>query len=135
MASFDDSAALGAYRDWNAAVNAFWTIFSAATLGIVGLAVTMPRPLPAPWIRIGLATAFVVFACGNHVALLRAQRMFATIATALRTRGDSPTSDVPEGYRDIFRSAVASGVRGVKWFHIALSIAAVVAILCLPQRT
>jgi hypothetical protein len=132
MADFTDATALGAYKDFNTAVNNFWTVYSAVALGVCGLAIKSPAIDEAPWVRGGLALSFLIFAIGNHVALLRAQTMFVAIADALAKRSSTSAELAPE-YRDVFKEIKASSTTGVRAFHISLSICVVVAVLLLPH--
>lgn len=139
MAAFDDSSGLSAYKDWNSAVNTFWTFFSGAALGIAGLAAKSGAPGlfnesgSFNSSRLILLAAFVIFAAGNNVVLYRAQTIFAATAAALRERAQAPNTEIPKAYQAVFNAAKASSPMSVRCFQIFLSICTGLAILYLPK--
>ncbi|MEW5927973.1 MAG: hypothetical protein AB1941_10830 [Gemmatimonadota bacterium] len=133
MLTFDDAAALAAYKDWTATANTLWTIFSGAAIGFGGAAMKIPPLKEARVLRLGLGLAWVVFALGNATALYRVQRLVAVIVDGLHARA-AQGSNLDPAYRPIFNAAFYSSPEMVVTFQAVLSIIFLAAILWIPPQ-
>jgi hypothetical protein len=131
MTDIDDAQALSALKDWAATVGTYWNYFGVVSLGAVGFALNIrPQHLGNPE-RIAVAGAFLLFAIGNHTALIVRQKVFVELANAMRKR-ERDGQIRPTEYAAVFRSIDVPSVKLVRAFHIATSVI-VVAIVWLAM--
>jgi hypothetical protein len=117
MGEIDDAAALSALKDWNSAVAAQWNYFSVVSLGAIGFAIHMREQNLDYTARLVAVFAFLLFAAGNHVALIRSLRIFVALARAMQKRVEGGSVS-PEAYALVFTETKPHSVSSVRWFHI-----------------
>lgn len=121
MAEIDDATALSALKDWSGAVATQWNYFSFVSLGAVGFAIHMREQHLDDTARLVAVSAFLLFAAGNHVALLRSVRIFVALGCAMRKRAVRGRVS-PEEYAAVFKAPGLPSVQSVRWFHIANAV-------------
>ena len=145
MSVIDDGAALVALKDWSNAVGTYWSFYSAVGLGAVGFAINMAKDGATQTARALIVAGFLLFALGNHVALIRSHAIMLEVSTALRARaeaadnadarpgvvqrevlGDRTTDPgaaaTPAEYRRIMKVAPPAEVWRVRTFHITMTL-------------
>jgi len=110
---------LGVFKDHTMIVNTLWGILQAVALALLGFVFSQDYVRRSAWILLGLSVAFVVFAVGNRIAILRSQAVLRAVHGQFHDQAFLASAPLP--MRGVLEAHSASEVDDIRQGHYVLT--------------